>query len=517
MEQNNLPTLVFTADEVKQIERDYARVHNGHCFDLMQKAGAAVFETILKECNPLREVWIFCGKGNNGGDGYIVAKLLLEHAIPHRVFATGVPHEGSEASVAYEMYAKFGGSIEYELPNSGQFTNENSVISFSKPDVVVDALLGTGIERAPEGIIAKWIKYINLLKAYKVSVDIPSGVDADTRCVPDVCVKADKTVCMLALKPGLFTGAADEFVGDIEFASLGVDISNYENILNFNNPRYLLPIVKLSYEDIKEELPSRYKSFNKSDSGKVLIIAGRKGMGGAAIICGTSALRSGSGLVKLATDNFNVSAMLSVCPELMSLDLEDLDAVSKAVAWSDVIAIGPGLGVNEKTASLMALLDDDNDRAFVYDADALNVLAKYEQNYYKENRIITPHPGEAARLLGISIEEVNQDRLLSCYKLWQKYGGVVLLKGAGTVICDGQRLTIINEVAPALATGGSGDFLTGMIVSFLAQGLDLDMAAIAAACVHARAGKICGSKEGVLGCLPLDLCNYVRDLINAKC
>ena len=196
MEQNNLPTLVFTADEVKQIERDYARVHNGHCFDLMQKAGAAVFETILKECNPLREVWIFCGKGNNGGDGYIVAKLLLEHAIPHRVFATGVPHEGSEASVAYEMYAKFGGSIEYELPNSGQFTNENSVISFSKPDVVVDALLGTGIERAPEGIIAKWIKYINLLKAYKVSVDIPSGVDADTGCVPGVCVKADKTVCI---------------------------------------------------------------------------------------------------------------------------------------------------------------------------------------------------------------------------------------------------------------------------------------------------------------------------------
>ena len=224
-----LPEEVFTSDEVKQIERDYAKVHNGHCFDLMQKAGIGVFESILKvskEIRPVEEVWIFCGKGNNGGDGYIVAKLLLDHGISHRVFATGIPHEGSEASTAFELYVKCGGQVEYELPNLGVPLGENSIISFKLPDVIVDALLGTGIDKEPQGITAKWIKYINQYKSYKISVDVPSGVDADTGCVPGVCVKADTTVCMLALKPGLFTYEAVDFVGKIEFCSLGVDISN---------------------------------------------------------------------------------------------------------------------------------------------------------------------------------------------------------------------------------------------------------------------------------------------------
>lgn len=183
---------------------------------------------------------------------------------------------------------------------------------------------------------------------------------------------------------------------------------------------------------------------------------------------------------------------------------------------ADVIAVGPGLGVNERTQRILDTLDDVIDKYVVYDADALNVLSKYEDKFYNENRVITPHPGEAARLLGCTVESINTDRLGSCYKLWQKFGGVVLLKGAGTIVCDGNRLSIINEGSPALATGGSGDLLTGIIASLIAQGLGLEMGVIVGACIHARAGAICGQKEGVIGTLPLDVSKYVRELVNGR-
>ena len=155
---NNLPNEVFTSNQVKLIERDHANNHNGHCFDLMQSAGQAVFDDIVQNRPETREIFIFCGKGNNGGDGYIVANLMLQHNINHRVFATGVPHEGSEASIAYEYYLKQGGKVEYELPNSGSMQS-SGIISYTLPDVVVDALLGTGIESAPAGTIWSGFRY----------------------------------------------------------------------------------------------------------------------------------------------------------------------------------------------------------------------------------------------------------------------------------------------------------------------------------------------------------------------
>ncbi len=514
---SKLPYEVFTSDEVKQIEADHAKSHNGHCFDLMQKAGKSVFDYIVRECGDAKEVWVFCGKGNNGGDGYIVASLLLENGIKHRVFATGIPHEGSEASFAYELYVKQGGSVEYELPNSGIVSDGTSdIIHVSKPDLIIDALLGTGIESAPNGITAKWISYINKLDTYTVAVDVPSGVSADTGCVHGMCVCANATVCMLALKPGLLTSDAVDFVGEVEFASLDVDTSGYHEILTESSYKSPLPIFQVGFDDLQSELPLRLPSYNKGDNGKVLIISGSRGMGGAAIICGNGALRSGAGLVKIAMDSSNVSSMLSVRPELMSVDIDDEQAVVNAISWSDAIAIGPGLGVNDRTAKLISLLNDVEDQNMVFDADALNVLSTFEQDYYRENRILTPHPGEAARMLNISADEVNADRLLACYKLQQKYGGVVLLKGPGTVVCDGKSLTIVNEGAPSLATGGSGDLLTGIIVSLLGQGLSLEKAAVVGAALHGRAGFIEGTKKGMIGTLPMDLCQTIRELINVK-
>lgn len=511
----SLPFEIFTSDEVKVIESDFAKDNNGHCYDLMLKAGHAVFDAIFNYVERPKEVWVFCGKGNNGGDGYVVANLLLESQIPYRVFAIGVPHEGSEASIAYEYFIKQGGVIEYELPNFGNI--DDGIIDFPKPDVIVDALLGTGIESAPQCNMSKWVAFINQLDTFTISVDIPTGVVADTGFVPGVCVCADVTVCMLALKPGLFTSDAVDLVGDIVFAPLDIDARAYYNLFEDGMYRYPLPIVRISYDDVLNQLPVRALNANKGDNGKVLVIAGDVGMGGAAIICGRGALRTGSGLVKVATARENFAPLLSNQAELMTVDLDDLNAVRKAIAWADVVAVGPGLGVTEKSAAILSILDDNEDKVFVYDADALNLLAHYEQNYYKENRVITPHPGEAARLLGCTVDEVNSDRLLACYKLWQKYGGVVLLKGAGTIICNGQRLTIINDGSPALAVGGSGDLLTGVIVSLLGQGLENEIATIVGAAIHARAGKLAGLDGGVIGTLSCDVTNYVRKLVNGKC
>ena len=514
---SRLPSEVFTSDEVKLIEQDYARTHNGHCFDLMQKAGRAVYDFIVSECGDAREIWIFCGKGNNGGDGYIVAGLLLERSIRHRVFATGIPHEGSEASLAYEYYIKLGGNIEYELPNGGIIPGKDSgVAPFVYPDIVIDALLGTGIESAPSGITAKWISYINKLDAYTVSVDVPSGVNADTGNVRGMSVCADATVCMLALKPGLFTSDAVDFVGRIIFASLDVNTSGYHELLCTNSEKSPLPIVRINYEDIEDKLPVRLPSYNKGDNGKILLICGARGMGGAAIICGNGALRSGAGLVKVAMDKDNIAPMLSVRPELMSVDFNDDEAVDRAISWADAIAIGPGLGVNEMTEHLLSKVADLEEQNIVYDADAINVLAGYELDYYRENRILTPHPGEAARLLNCSAEEINSNRLSACFKIQQKYGGVVILKGAGSIICDGKEITIIDEGSAALATGGSGDLLTGIIVSLLGQGLSLNDAACAGACIHGRAGYMAGQDGGIVGTMPMDLCKYIRELCNVR-
>ncbi|MBQ4245586.1 MAG: NAD(P)H-hydrate dehydratase [Succinivibrio sp.] len=511
---NNLPNEVFTSNQVKLIERDHANNHNGHCFDLMQSAGQAVFDYIVQNRPETREIFIFCGKGNNGGDGYIVANLMLQHNINHRVFATGVPHEGSEASIAYEYYLKQGGKVEYELPNSGSMQS-SGIISYTLPDVVVDALLGTGIESAPAGTTAKWIGYINRLKAFTVAVDVPSGLVSDTGNVPGLCVDADVTVCMLALKPGLFTSYGVDFVGKVVFAPLGIDSRSYHSLLQ-ESSYCPLPIDLIGYEDVRFLLTRRLPSCNKSDNGKVLIISGSKGMGGAAIICGSGALRTGSGLVKVATDENNVCPMLCVRPELMSVDLSDPAELNKAIVWADAVAAGPGLGVNDDTAFIVNTLDNLKETPVVLDADALTVLSHFEEGFYNDNRILTPHPGEASRLLHVPVEDINSNRLISCYKLQQRYGGVILLKGAGTVICDGQRIAIIKEGSPALATGGSGDLLTGIIVSLLGQGLSLYDAAVTGACIHGRAGFLSGEDGGITGSLPSDVLKYVRVLVNAN-
>lgn len=494
-----LPTKLFTTAQVRYIEGQYALEHNGHCYDLMERAGEAVVNEVIKLCGSPEEVWIFCGRGNNGGDGYVAGALLLERGLMVRLFAVGDPHEHTEAATAKEYFFSRGGRIESVLPSKEE----------SHPNIVIDALLGTGISSAPHAPVSEWISFINRLDATVVAVDIPSGINADTGAVPGVCVNATCTVCMLGLKPGLFTGDSVDYVGQVVFASLGIETERYgaNQILERS-------ISRTSYQEIVPQLPIRPRSSNKGDNGKVLIIAGSRGMGGAALLAGIGALRCGAGLVKIATDPCNVPAINSVHPELMTLDFADDNAVNAALSWCDVVAIGPGLSQNERAAHLLDLVRS-SECDCIYDADALNLLAKSGGDY-QENRIITPHPGEAARLCGQSIEEVNDHRLECATYLQETYGGVVLLKGAGTVVCDKRRLTVITNGSPALASGGMGDLLTGMIAALAAGELMLRQATVLGACIHAKAGEMAQDEFGASGTVATDLEAYIRRLINGK-
>lgn len=498
--------LIFNSHEIKFIEKQHALTHGGNCFDLMQKAGRSLFEAVMENVPQAKKAWIFCGKGNNGGDGYIAAACFKEAGVAVQVFSAGDPHPGTEAEQAFNLYKKQGGTACYELPDENE----------DKPDVIVDALLGTGISSAPKPPLDEWILFINRTRVFTLSADVPSGVNADTGAVAGDCVKADATVCMLALKPGLLTCDAVDYVGSLMLEPLGVDTQGYfgklGDLVEHSSP---YPMMHCCLEDLSDDLPKRQPSANKGDNGKVLIIGGSKGFGGAAVMAAMGALRSGAGLVKVALDPINICALNAAVPEAMTVDFTDEDALARALVWADVVAVGPGLGTSEQAQALLSAASQA-DVALIYDADALNLLAAHEGPEVMRHRILTPHPGEAARLLGCTVSEINRDRFDACVRLQRKYGGVVLLKGAGSIVCDGKYLTVIDEGSAAMASGGMGDVLTGVTAAMVAQGLSLPSAMVTAAALHGRAGYLCGLEDGEAGTLATDLLVKIRRLVNGK-
>lgn len=508
---SSLPHHVFTTQEIRLIEQEHAQNNNGHCYDLMEKAGRSVFEEMLQVNMHPKMVYVLAGKGNNGGDGYIVAAYLHKHRIPYRLFSIGIPKHEAEGYTAYSYFCKIGGQVEFELPDPDEEAERGR-----SPDIVIDALLGTGLDSTPRDPFDEWIAFINNTRAYIISVDVPSGINADTGKVYTECVNANKTICMLGLKPGLVTGDAVDYVGEISVRNLGIDVNSFHgkySAIDTDGASYL-PIYVTSYEDIIADLPSRALSSHKGDSGRLLIIGGSKGYGGAIHICGHAAARSGAGLIKVATDEENIISLHAIRPELMTVNFKDYDAVKAAISWADSIAIGPGLGTDDNAEKLLDMVMSSN-KPCIADADALTIMARLGMTYSKRT-VLTPHPGEAARLLASSIEKINSDRYRAVYELQQRCGGVVLLKGAGTLVCDGKTIVVIHEGSPAMASGGMGDLLTGIIASLRAQGLTLMQSTVAGACIHGRAGAISGKNCGIIGTLASDLLPYVRYLVNKR-
>jgi len=483
-----LPLKLYSSDQVKEIERIVIQEQGILGIELMRKAGHAVF-TVLQQHFLSKDVIVFCGSGNNAGDGYVVARLALQAGFSVNVMSVSRPENlTGDAQLAYKDYVDAGGGL---LGQIDLFPTENCII--------VDALLGTGLNRDVSGSYADIIETINDSVCPVIAIDIPSGLNADTGNVMGYSVKADVTVCFIGLKQGLLTGFSAQYCGKIIFTSLDIGDDVFQQVQHASQ-RVERPC-----------FPKRHRCSHKGHNGHVLLVGGDVGYSGAIILAAEAALRAGAGLVSVATRKEHSSFINMNRPEIMCHGVDGSFELMPLLAKASVVVIGPGLGQSQWAQDLLATLLNAN-KPLIVDADALNLLA--QNPVHHDNWILTPHPGEAARLLSCSTTDIARDRFNAITKIQQKYGGVVLLKGAGTLINDGNELYVSTTGNPGMASGGMGDLLSGMIAALVAQYDNLIKATTAAVYVHGKAADISAEQAGEIGMIASDLLPLIRQIIN---
>ncbi len=493
---------LYTAKQCQQLDRHCIDDLGINGFDLMQQAAQSAFAVLLSQWPNVSELIIVCGKGNNGGDGFEMAALAVEHGIPVQLV-----FEGDVASLIGE--AKQAAQHALEL---GLSVGKAREVDWERSNcVIVDALLGTGTKGAPTGIYAELIERMNASGHEVLAVDVPSGLNATTGQCLGVAVKATLTVTMLLNKQGLFTGDARDYVGEVRLAPLSVPKSA--------KSRFIATSDLVNWQQLKGQVKSRELTAHKGQFGHVLIIGGDHGMAGAAILSAQGALRSGAGLVSVATRAEHVSALVSRQPEIMAHGVSSGQDLQPLLAKADVIAIGPGLGQSSWGQQMLqqVMLTD---KPLVLDADALNLLAQRRIGHNLANRIsvMTPHPGEAARLLNVSTQDIAQDRFTSVQQLSEQFHSHVVLKGAGTLIGDDQHISICTDGNPGMASGGMGDVLTGILVGMMAQTLSslpeaLHAIVSGAVCLHSASADE-AAKQGMTSLMASDLLVELRQLLN---
>ncbi len=490
---DQLPYALYTAEQVRALDR--AAIACGiPGTELMERAGQAAYGLLRERWPEARQITLLCGAGNNGGDGYVLARLARSDGLNARVLQLGdVERLGPDARTKLEAWLAMGGALEpfRELPR--------------RSDVIVDALLGIGLERPLEGDWARLVQAANAQRAPVLAVDIPTGLHADTGRVLGVAIRASATISFIGLKQGLFTGAGPDRCGDIHFGGLAVPAVIYAG--------EILSARRLDWKKASGLVEPRRRDAHKGDFGHVLVVGGAPGFSGAARLAGEGALRAGAGLVSVATHPAHATHLNAGRPELMVRGLTDPEDLSPLLARATVVAIGPGLGRDPWGLCLLERVLTE-DKPLVLDADALNCLA--ETGIRREDWVLTPHPGEAARLLGCTTAEAQADRFATLRQLRGRYGGTVVLKGAGTLILGPSHRPpgVCSQGNPGMASGGSGDVLTGIIAALLARGLAVEDAAEAAVCLHAAAGDAAAG-DGEQGMLASDLITALRPTLNA--
>lgn len=475
----SLPTTLYTAAQVRAFDRYAIDTLGISGYALMTRAGAAALRSLRTRWPQAQRILVICGGGNNGGDGYVLARLAHAAQLQVRVAAAiGPGRLGGDAHRAWQ-----------ECRDAGVTIQELGPALPEDVDVIVDALFGTGLDRPLDQRLSGIVDEVNDSGLPVLALDLPSGLNADTGRIMGRCIEATRTVTFIGLKLGLFLGAGPDVRGELEFDALEIALP----------PQLAVPTVELlEREFIARALPRRRRTAHKGDFGHVLIVAGGAGMQGAARLCGEACLRSGAGLVTVATRATNITAVMAGRPELMCHAVEDLPALQPLVERADLIVAGPGLG---RDTWARAMFDSVQNAPcpLVLDADALNLLAANPRR--REDWILTPHPGEAARLLGIDSQAVQDDRLSALVDLQARFGGVIVLKGAGTLIgTSGRTPALCHRGNPGMATAGMGDVLAGVIGSLFAQLRDPWIAARAAVLAHALAGDAAalGGERGMI-------------------
>ncbi len=483
-----LPEKLYLAEQVREMDRIAIEEYGIPGIDLMRKAGSDVFQLIQKYY-PTYDITVFCGAGNNAGDGYVIAKLAQEAGVKVNVYYLSKPENlRGDAMLAYQDYIQSGGT---EKAFDSKVGIENGII--------VDALLGTGLNREVSGSYAEAITVINNSTNPVVSVDIPSGLNADTGYVMGYAVKADYTVSFIALKQGMFSGFAAEYCGKVVFSSLGITDD-------------VLQQVEYSSRLLSHcSLPKRHRCAHKGNNGHVLVVGGDDGFSGAIRLAAEATLRAGAGLVTVATRKKHYSFINIGRPELMCHGIEQANELIPLLKKASVVVIGPGLGRTQWAQDLFDLVAGF-DKPIICDADALVLIA--ERGLYNDQWVLTPHPGEAARLLNCSTNDIAKDRFKAVSQLQKKYGGVMVLKGAGTLICSGEQIAVSTTGNPGMASGGMGDTLAGIVGGLVAQNMALFLAAGSAVYVHGKAADLSVQQEGEIGLLASDLMPFIRKLVN---
>ena len=490
----DLPEALYTAAQVRELDRQAIEACKIPGATLMQRAGEAAFDLLRARWPRARKIVVLCGPGNNGGDGFVIAHLARAAGLTVTALELSAPENMKGEAVAARKKAK----------STGVVIRNFQVDLLESQDIIVDALLGTGLEREVDGEWCAAIEAINHRRVPVLAVDIPSGLNADTGRVMGVAVRASATMTFIGLKAGLFTGAGRELAGEIFFNDLKVPPDIYAKVP--------VMVKRLTEASLHGLMPKRRRDMHKGDAGHVLVIGGDRGMPGAARLAGESAYRAGAGLVILATHPEHAAHIGAACPELIVHGVATPEELRPLLARADVIAMGPGLGQGEWGNALFGAALDTK-LPMVVDADALNILAA--DPLMHADWILTPHPGEAARLLGLSIEEIQADRFAAVHELVASFGGVCVLKGAGTLIAslyDGV-VSVCDRGNPGMASGGMGDVLTGAIAGLRAQGLISPMAARLGVWAHAAAGDDAAA-NGESGMMARDLLPHLLHRLN---
>ncbi len=487
-----LPDELYRAKHVRELDRIAIEELGIPGYSLMCSAGEAAYRVLRTRWPEARRLSVVCGVGNNAGDGYVLARHACQEGLQVDVVQIGDPGRLRGDALTASREAAAVGVKPASYSGQQRFYG----------DVVVDAVFGTGLDREVTDEWREAIEAVNASGHPVLSIDIPSGLAADTGAILGVAVRAQVTVSFIGLKQGLFTCDGPEHSGQVLFHDLTVP----EDALGSIAPDATF----IDLQSLKAWLLPRHGNASKGLFGHVLVIGGEHGFGGAARMAGEAAARTGAGLVSVAMRSVN-TGVCATRPELMCRGVEEPAALETLLERATVVAVGPGLG-QQPWGHAMFESALASGLPLVVDADGLNFLAKHPE--HRQDWILTPHPGEAARLLASSPGEVQQDRFAAIARLRERYGGVVVLKGAGTLVSsDDGPVGLCRLGNPGMASGGMGDVLTGVIAGLVAQGVPLDDAARLGVWLHARSADLAAG-EAERGLLACDLLPYLRRLAN---
>lgn len=484
---------LFRTDQVREFDRTAIDEERIPGLELMERAGFGAFRYLRRRWPNVRRMMVVCGRGNNAGDGYVVARHAREAGLDVTVCTLGNPENlCGDARTAYERM------------NRGEVTVVDfPIVPLAQYELVVDALLGTGLRRPVAGEVLQAVEDINASDVPVMSLDVPSGLDADTGERRGAAINATVTVSFVGLKRGLFTGVGPRCSGHIEFDDLAIPARVYAE----QSPAARLT----SSGDWMHLLPRRERHAHKGHFGHVLVVGSDVGYTGAARLTAEAAARCGAGLITIATRESHATTIAGERAEIMGRGVESASALRALLERATVVAIGPGLGQGEWGREMFEAVLACK-QPMVMDADALNFLA--QSPLQRDNWVLTPHPGEAARLLSTSNSTIEANRFDAVETLSRQYGASVVLKGAGTLLsADGELTRVCTAGNPGMGSGGMGDVLTGVIAALIAQHLKPFEAACLGVCLHAEAGDV-AAIDGERGLLARDLMPVLRRLVN---